>query len=83
MKTKMLIKFLIIECMLLLFIAILLFKQLLPEIAKYISITSMNIISATEHIAYWFAFIVYSAIIVVGCWAAMGFAWRYFYYGDI
>lgn len=83
MKTKMLIKFLILECILLLFIVIILSKQLLPEIAKYISITSMNIISATEHIAYWFAFIVYSTVILVALWATGGLAVRYLRYGDI
>lgn len=83
MKTKMLIKFLILECILLLFIVIILSKQLLPEIAKYISITSMNIISATEHIAYWFAFIVYSTVILVAFWVTIGLAVRYLRYGDI
>jgi hypothetical protein len=83
MKTKMLIKFLILECILLLFIAIILSKQLIPEIAKYISITSMNIISVTEHIAYWFAFIVYATIILVAQWAAIGLGVHYLRYGDI
>ena len=83
MKTKMLIKFLVLEFFLVLFTAIILFKQLLPEIAKYISITSMNIISATEHIAYWFAFIVYSTVILVALWVTGGLALRYLRYGDI